>query len=229
MALKKRIEFRRRPRRLRTERTVHLRTYGLLKSEAKATLRLLPGAFLALLLVAVLWRVDLAAIEGLFQSPPPGGGSSDSPLSTPTLIPTAAPPTRVPTQAPVPTSTPVPTQELPTAILPTETPTPSATATEVLPSDTPVTPTDTPLTPTRTSPTATPVSPTPTLAASGEGGSRYPDDNSNLRFEWGMLFDSVALGLSYLWLCCGLLVLLAIPTFFLILWLAGKRRRQDEE
>jgi hypothetical protein len=43
-----------------------------------------------------------------------------------------------------------------------------------------------------------------------------------------MLFDSVALAVSYLWLCCGVFVLLGIPLFFLILWIAGKRRQQQQ-
>jgi hypothetical protein len=43
-----------------------------------------------------------------------------------------------------------------------------------------------------------------------------------------MLFDSVALAVSYLWLCCGVFVLLGIPLFFLILWIASKRRQQQQ-
>jgi hypothetical protein len=44
-----------------------------------------------------------------------------------------------------------------------------------------------------------------------------------------MLFDSLALLLSYAWLCCGGLLFLAIPLVFVVLWVASKRRQQQEE
>jgi hypothetical protein len=44
-----------------------------------------------------------------------------------------------------------------------------------------------------------------------------------------MLFDSVALFLSYAWLCCGGLVFLAVPLIFIVLWVASKRRQPQEE
>jgi hypothetical protein len=44
-----------------------------------------------------------------------------------------------------------------------------------------------------------------------------------------MLFDSIALFLSYLWLCCGALIFMAIPVVFVVLWVASKNRRQQEE
>jgi hypothetical protein len=44
-----------------------------------------------------------------------------------------------------------------------------------------------------------------------------------------MLFDSVALLLSYLWLCCGGLLFLAVPLMFVILWVASRRRQEQEE
>jgi hypothetical protein len=44
-----------------------------------------------------------------------------------------------------------------------------------------------------------------------------------------MLVDSAALALSYAGLCCGVLIFLSIPVFFLVLWLASKRREQGEE
>jgi hypothetical protein len=100
--------------------------------------------------------------------------------------------------------------------------TPTATAS---PSDTPATATPTA--------TETPVpSPTQdesegTLEPDEEG--RYPDEDSNVAFEWGMLFDTVALAISRIWLCCGILVLLGIPVAFVVLWVASKRRGQQEE
>jgi hypothetical protein len=44
-----------------------------------------------------------------------------------------------------------------------------------------------------------------------------------------MLFDTVALAISRIWLCCGILVLVGIPVGFGILWVASKRRGQQEE
>jgi len=43
-----------------------------------------------------------------------------------------------------------------------------------------------------------------------------------------MLFDSLALGLTYVWMGCGVLVLLAIPAVFLVLWLVSRRRQEEE-
>jgi hypothetical protein len=108
--------------------------------------------------------------------------------------------------------------------VPTVTP---AETSQPLPSPTQVTstPTATPVPTTPALPTATPV-PSATPAPDSE---RYPEGESNLRFEWGMLFDSVALGLSYIWLCCGVLVLLGIPLFFLLLWVASRRQRERRE
>ena len=58
---------------------------------------------------------------------------------------------------------------------------------------------------------------------------RYADENTGLKFEWGRLFDSTALFLSYVWLCCGVFVFLAIPIAFVVLWQASKRRQQGGE
>jgi hypothetical protein len=85
------------------------------------------------------------------------------------------------------------------------------------------------LTATAVAPTATdtavPASPVPAEAA----GDRYADEDSNVRFDWRLLFDSVALGLSYLWLGCGALLLLIVPLFFFVLWFLGKRREEQVE
>jgi hypothetical protein len=58
---------------------------------------------------------------------------------------------------------------------------------------------------------------------------RYPEDTANLEFEWGTLFDSVALGISYVWLCCGVLLLLGLPLLLAVLWLRSKQRREPDE
>jgi hypothetical protein len=70
-------------------------------------------------------------------------------------------------------------------------------------------------------PTVTPAEPTPTP----DERQRYAEEESNLEFEWGMLFDSVSLLMARLWLCCGVLIFLAIPVLFVVLWAASKRRQ----
>jgi hypothetical protein len=167
----------------------NLELVRLVRREARGMRKLVPWVVVSLLLAAVLWRTDLGATSGLFQSPA-------------TVTPTAATPISSPT--------------------PTATESPTATA---RPSATPGTPT----------PTATD---TPIASPTPEGGQgtqepdeegRYPDEDSNVAFEWGMLFDTVALAISRIWLCCGILVLVGIPVGFGILWVASKRRRQQEE
>jgi hypothetical protein len=189
----------------------------LVRRELRALLKLAPWMLVSLLLAAALWRTDTAAISGLFQS-------VQSPLPTATALPpTATPteaPTLAPTQAPTEASTVAPTVTeaiIPTATLtPTETATPMATAT--------VTGTATVV------PSATPLSsPSPTLDETPVDSGRYPGEDPTLRFDWGMLFDSVALGVSYVWLCCGVLLLLSIPVVFVILWVVSKRRKEQEE
>jgi hypothetical protein len=44
-----------------------------------------------------------------------------------------------------------------------------------------------------------------------------------------MLFDSVALGLSYIWLLCGVALTLSLAGLFVALWLASRRRKEQEE
>jgi hypothetical protein len=175
----------------------NLEVVRLVRREARGMRRLIPWVLVSLLLAAVLWRTDLVATSGLFQSPA---------TLTPTTEPTAPTPADTPTQTPTPTATESPT------------PTPQ--------------PTETPATATPTA-TDTPV-PSPTLDE-GQGTQepdeegRYPDEDSNVAFEWGMLFDTVALAISRMWLCCGILVLLGIPVGFVILWVASRRREQQEE
>ena len=69
----------------------------------------------------------------------------------------------------------------------------------------------------------------PTDETAGQESERYAEEDASLAFEWGMLFDSVALMASYAWLCCGALVFLAIPVFFVVLWVTARRRQQGEE
>jgi hypothetical protein len=114
-----------------------------------------------------------------------------------------------PTQSPPLTNTPTPSDQPATV-----TPVPSLTVGTGEASPTPV--------PSPTGGTGE-ASPTP------DENQRYAEEDSNLKFEWGMLFDSVALFLSYIWLCCGGVLFLAIPLFFVVLWVASKRRQQQRE
>jgi hypothetical protein len=190
-----------------------------------ACLRLGPWLLLSLLLVVMLWQGQPTALAGLFQSPP-----DDTPTATATSTPDATPSgAETATGTPAVTGTPAITSTLVitgTLALPSATP-------EVLPSATPtVGLSETP------SMTATELSPaeaetaTPTPAgeedAGGPGSQRYAEGESNLRLDWAMLFDAVALGLSYAWLCCGGLVVLGVPLFFLVLWVASKRQQRTE-
>jgi len=187
-----------------------------LRREIEAALRFAPWLAIAVLLMAVLWEGDLAAMSGLFQSP---ASSFESPISSPTppASPTTAP-TEVPTATPTATATP----EGATPAPPTDTPLPTATV-EATAACTPT------WTPSATlEPTVPSVEDTVTpVATPADSGGRYPEGESNLVFELGMLFDSVALGLSYLWLCCGVLVMIGIPVAFVILWVASKRHLQE--
>jgi len=185
--------------------------------EFKAAIRLSPLALVALLLVVMLWRSDSAANSGLFQS---------SPVQTPVSTPTAPPV--------LPTWTVPGVQETATTMPPTGG-TPTAEATLPVPTEPP---TAIPIETASAEPTQTPgMDSTPTVTASAtseveatpDDRARYPEGESNLQFEWGMLFDSVSLFLSYAWLCCGVLIFLAVPLVFIVLWVAGKRRQQQEE
>ena len=87
--------------------------------------------------------------------------------------------------------------------------------------------------PTKPSPTDTPVasatSETAEPEATADESQRYPEGESDLRFEWGMLFDSMSLLFSYIWLCCGILLFIAVPLFFFILWRVSAARKEEAE
>jgi hypothetical protein len=171
-----------------------------IQREVKAVVKLIPLIVVSLLLVAFFWRADLAATSGLFQSPPTSEPASPAPEVSPTDITPEAPTAEVPTATTEPTATLPPTE---TATLP------------------PPTATETPV-PTSFVATAT-FTPTP------DDNQRYADEDSNVKFEFGALFDSVALAASYIWLCCGLFLLFLFPLLFVALWVASVRRRKREE
>ena len=181
-------------------------------------LRVSPLVLASLVLVVLLWRTDSAAISGMLQS---------SPVETP-------PPSLTPTATIEPAVTATNTLE-PTAI---ESPAATSTAgTETVAPTEPVVPSETPTLapPTETAaPTETPVptdTPSATSAVEPEGtpddSQRYPEGESNLRFEWGMLFDSMSLFFSYVWLCCGILLFIAVPLFFFVLWRVSASRQAE--
>jgi hypothetical protein len=63
----------------------------------------------------------------------------------------------------------------------------------------------------------------------GAGGQGDDQEEPDLQFEWGELFDALALGASYLWLGCGVFMLLAIPVVFVVLWVASNRRKRQQQ
>ena len=204
-----------------------------MQQEIRGILKVSPLVLASLVLVALLWRTDSAANSGLFQSspvetPPP----SLTPTATivPSVTAVASPqPTAV--ESPAVTSTVAPTESAVPGetVAPTETAAPAETGTEVSPTET-VTPTETSV-PTEPPPSDTPVasatSETAEPEATPDESQRYPEGESNLRFEWGMLFDSVALFFSYVWLCCGILLFIAVPVLFFVLWRASTSRQEE--
>lgn len=173
-----------------------------------------------LLLGSFVLEVGSSARSGLFQSPPsdadtpPAEPSAPVPDETPVLTPTltvtstldVTPTVPVPpTNEPVPSPEPVEQVAEPTAVPPTPAGVQETPTTEPAPTEPPVV----------DEPEGTP--------------QRYVDDESTVRFEYGQLFDSVALGASYLWLCCGVLVLILIPVLFITLWIASRRRKSLAE
>jgi hypothetical protein len=167
----------------------------------RSSLKLIPWLLLTCLMTAVLWRAQALAGAGLFQSdvPTPTGVASPTP-EVPT--PTTAPVTPTLTVAPVSTET-----------LPTVTP-------EVPPTPTPGPPTAAPT-------TAPAIVPQPVATASpapiSDEARRYPDEEANLRFRWRTLFDSLALGVSYLWLACGVGLFALLVLLLAVFWLKGRR------
>lgn len=181
-------------------------------------LKLSPLVLASLLLAILLWGADSAAISGFFQS---------SPVDTPTATSTA-------TLAPSATASPEPTETLlaspevtaTATITITETAIPLETPTEALPTETEP-PTETP------APTDTPVALETAEADEAEETSdeslRYPEGDSEVKFDWGMLFDALALFFSYAWLICGIIVFLGVPVLLYFLWRAAERRQKGDE
>jgi hypothetical protein len=184
--------------------------------ELRGRLRLLPWLCVALLIGLVLSHTNLASV-GLFQSIVPTD-PFQSVLPTPVETVTSLPEVPSPTSTvALPETTTVPTlpAELPTAEAPTPEPAQTATSqplaspTEALPEQ-----------------PAVPEMATPATAAATAEEQRYPQEKADLRFDWPVLLDSLALGISYLWLVCGIVLLLVAIVVLAYLWLSSKGHLQ---
>ena len=197
--------------------------WRVMRQEMRGVLRVSPLVLASLVLVTLLWRADSSAVSDLLQSSP-----VDTP--PPSLTPTTQPSVTA-TNTPEPTviGSPVATTTVGTATTaPTEPVAPSETPTMAPPTET-LAPTETPL-PTEPPPTDIPApSATPEPEEPLDESQRYPEGDSNLRFEWGMLFDSMSLLFSYIWLCCGILLFIAVPLFFFVLWRKSADHREGAE
>ncbi len=181
-------------------------------------LKLSPLVLASLLLAILLWGADSAALSGFFQS---------SPVDTPTA-----------TLAPSDTASPEPTETLSATPEVTATVTISITATTIpLETPTEVLPTETEPPTATPAPTEPPATDTPAVLETAEPvgaegtpeeSLRYPEGDSELKFDWGMLFDALALFFSYAWLICGILVFLGVPVVLYFLWRAAERRQEED-
>lgn len=193
---------------------------------------------ISVLIVALLPNGAIpAAARHLLQSsvetPPP-----DSPLPTPTpQPPTPEPPT--PTPEPPTPEPPTPTLEPATATpeVPSPTPEPATATPEPAPPEATPTTEETapdPTAPPEQPPEATPTGETihlPAVESGGEPPAEPPpespapveeSDDANL----ARLIDGLAVLLSYGWLACGVLLLLAVPLGLFLFNRWGQRRRQ---
>jgi hypothetical protein len=75
-------------------------------------------------------------------------------------------------------------------------------------------------------PTAEPLS-TPEAPAGDR--RRYVEGESPIIFQWDMLIDSLALAVSYAWLCCGVVAIVGLPVMFVVLWVMGTNRRRTRQ
>lgn len=196
-----------------------------LTQESQAMVRLGPWLLIAIVVTFALLRADLAATGALFQSPEGTFQSPASPTAEPMAPPTIAAPTVAPTFTPSVVEPTVPGSEAAPIVTATVelTATTAPTAEPAITAPAVVTPTSAPA---EATPEVIPDTPQPEPT---DASDRYAEGDSGLKFEWSMLFDSVALGLTYVWLACGVLILLGIPVFFGILWLTSRRLRAQEE
>lgn len=164
---------------------------------------------------------------------------ASSPLATPTWTPTPLPtntPTPLPTNTPIPlpTNTPIPPQTSTPQAPPTNTPiiiVPTDGATmapgQLLPTPTPFPSPAPPLFPNLTlvaTATTTPTS-TATPTPTGQPGEIPPEDAG---LDLALLIDNLVIASAYVWLCCGLLVLLLAAGGFVFLLQRREGLRGDQ-
>jgi len=175
--------------------------------------RSLPAPILALaawlLLALVLLAVGLAVhgeqASALVQSETASPATGSITATAGTLEMPVLPPLITPTVTVAPTDTPAPTAA-PTQPPPTPEPAASWTPT----------------------PLPEPIN-TAQTGASSQTRRHYVRGDSNVVFQWGMLVDSLALGISYAWLAGGILVGVGLPILFVVLWIRTRRRRPARE
>jgi hypothetical protein len=70
--------------------------------------------------------------------------------------------------------------------------------------------------------------PPPTQAATEPppGSDRYTPSEGELVFDWRLLADTLVLGLSWSWLCCGVLLFVAIPMAVAVIYVVNRRRQE---
>ena len=168
--------------------------WHLVRGQLRATSPLISLAVLSVLTVLILTHGSVALAYSFFQSP-------ESPLQSPTA--TRSPPQATPEEPPVATATP---PQAPPEQPPTE-------STVAPPPEVPAQ-VETPLAAPEATEVQTPIAVTPVPTVEGEEAS------STGGVSWAVLIDTVVVGLSSVWLCCGglalvLFVLGVIATFLL--------------
>lgn len=197
--------------------------------------------FLAVaVLLAFLLANGQATADALLQSPqspPPVEESQPEPPP-----PTPTPPPPPPTPTPVPTEPPPePVEAEPTAQEPLGAASTEAIQVEPSPTQPPVEPSPTlpPPTPTPLPPAAQPqasgaqtVGPQPEpldLAREDISFATEEEGAPNFILDQIELIDTLAVSGAYIWLCCGVSLLLLLPLFLLVLYVRGRSRILQEE
>ncbi len=175
---------------------------------------------LALLFVAALTitfalsGADVTA-EGLFQSP-------QSPVEVqPTAVPPPAePPTPIPPAPAEPAATVPPAQpqpELP-AEAPVEAPPPAVDAAQPAPVDAG-----------QAAPEGETPPPTPQERRPARNSTTPAGDDPQMVVDQAEFIDTVVVSFAYIWLCCGIVLILVLPLLFLFLHIRGRSKILKEE
>ena len=195
---------------------------SILKYKDAGRLLLLFGA--AFFLVSWLIDGDVAA-EALLQSPQSSAIEEPPPPAQPPPTPTLPPPTQIPTEpAEGVSSEAIQVEPTPTE-LPTPTPEPPPTEPVAV---------EEPQTVDVVAPTEPPAVVEPQLEPlqrqREEPPPEFEDEGSpNFILDQIELIDTIAVSGAYLWLCCGVGLLLVLPLFLLVLYIRGRSRILQEE